>query len=118
MDTFGLFFIVRREKARKTGEVPIYLRITVNRERADLAIKRRIDPSRWYPKRGYVKGTRQDAREINEYIDLIRTKAHKAHQQLVESDTPFSARMVRAPYRTARKKTGDWSSSLIRKFTG
>jgi len=40
--SFGLLFYIRRNKLNKSGEVPIFLRITVNGQRADASVKRTI----------------------------------------------------------------------------
>ena len=41
-------FYVREEKKDKKGEVPIYLRITINGERASLSIDRRVNTINGY----------------------------------------------------------------------
>jgi len=84
INTLGILFYIRTDKSRKTGEVPIYLRITVNGHRAETSIKRKIDPTRWDSNKGRVKGTREDVREMNQYMDLIRAKVQKIHAEFLE----------------------------------
>jgi hypothetical protein len=40
-------FYVKEEKKDDKGEVPIYLRITVNGERAEISANRRVNPEIW-----------------------------------------------------------------------
>lgn len=40
--TFNLLFVIRRHRLLKNGEAPIYLRVTVNGEVADITTKRSI----------------------------------------------------------------------------
>jgi hypothetical protein len=54
--TFSLLFFVKRTKRLSHGEVPVYLRITVDGKRAEFSIKRSIQESNWDPKRTKAKG--------------------------------------------------------------
>jgi hypothetical protein len=40
-------FYVKEEKTDNDGVAPIYLRITVNGERAEISTNRKVDPSSW-----------------------------------------------------------------------
>lgn len=42
--TFSLLFYIRRTKLNKEGEAPIFMRVTVNGQRADASVKRFIAP--------------------------------------------------------------------------
>lgn len=44
---------------KRTGEYPIYLRITIDGVRAELSLNRTIHPSRWNPKSGRAIGTNE-----------------------------------------------------------
>ena len=50
--TFSLLFLTRKSKLLKNGEVPVYLRITVNGKSKELALKRSIAPGLWDAKNG------------------------------------------------------------------
>jgi hypothetical protein len=54
------------------GEIPIYLRITVDGNRTEFSIKRSIQESNWDPKRTKAKGKSKTSIELNSYIDSIR----------------------------------------------
>lgn len=43
----NVLFFLRKKKMDKKGFVPIYLRITVNGERVELSINRKIEPKKW-----------------------------------------------------------------------
>ena len=65
--TLAILFYHRVDKARSDGEVPIYMRITVNGKRAEMAIQRYVDPKKWNKEGEYARGTKQEIRELNEY---------------------------------------------------
>ncbi|MCC8018667.1 MAG: hypothetical protein LIO85_02690 [Rikenellaceae bacterium] len=47
VNTFTVLFFLRKSRIMENGEVPIALRITVNGQRAEVNIKRSIDPVKW-----------------------------------------------------------------------
>ena len=62
----------------------IYLRITVNGERAEISIKRTIDRERWDPAANRVRGNKEDAKQINTLLDNTILKLNKIYNKLLE----------------------------------
>ena len=69
--TFGLLFYIRRTKLNKSGEASIFLRITVNGERADASIKRSIEPRLWNTAKGKAVENGRGCKDLNLYLDAI-----------------------------------------------
>ena len=44
---FTILFFIRKSRALKNRKVPIYLRITIDSKRAEMQIKRCVNPGRW-----------------------------------------------------------------------
>lgn len=57
----------------------IYCRITVNGKRAELSVKRFIEPSKWIKTAGMVKGSSEEARIINNQLVIIRTSIYRIY---------------------------------------
>lgn len=89
--TLGILFYVKRAKIDKHGKAPIYLRITINGKRAELAIKRTIEPDRWNNEAGKVKGTTEDVKSINAYMDIVRSKVYEHQKKLLENGVLITA---------------------------
>ena len=53
--TFSIMFMIRRGQLLRNHEAPIYMRITVDGERAEISIKRTIDPAYWDGVKGNAK---------------------------------------------------------------
>ena len=73
----------------------VFLRITVDGLAKDLSLKRSWEKSRWLPKAGRAAGTKEDARTLNVYLDLIRTKVYDARNKLIENNEPITARAIK-----------------------
>ncbi len=95
MGSFSFTFFVRKDKKRSDGTVPIYLRITYNKAHTDISLKRHIDPDRWDPARGQMRGSKRDAIETNEYITLLSAKLNKIYAKLSDSGNLFTLKMIR-----------------------
>jgi hypothetical protein len=95
MNTFSKIFYIRRTKLLRNGEAPIYLRITVNGIRTDLAIFRSIQPNLWDSAKGRVKGNSRDIRELNAYLDEYMSRLIECKRQLENDYRPVTAESLK-----------------------
>jgi len=71
-------FTLRKPKARKTGEIPIYLRITANRKYCYLSTGIQIVESRWNPDKERVRKSSQSHKAYNSKLESLLVKAREA----------------------------------------
>lgn len=76
----------------------IYLRITVNGERAEISIKRTIGRDRWDPAANRVRGNKEDAREINALLDATTLRLNKIYNKLLENNEHITAKRIKDIY--------------------
>lgn len=76
----------------------IYVRVTVNGERAEISIKRTVDRDRWDAAANRVRGNKEDAREINTLLDNTILKLNKIYNKLLENDEVITARRIKDTY--------------------
>ena len=69
--TFSLLFYIRRDKLNKRGEAPVFMRLTINGERADASIKRFIEPHAWNSEKGKANEKCRGGKDLNLYLDAI-----------------------------------------------
>lgn len=69
--TFSLLFYIRRNKINKEGKVPIFMRITINGQRADASVKRNIAPQLWNTTKGKACEKSREGKDLNLYLDAI-----------------------------------------------
>ncbi len=87
-------FYVREEKKDKKGEVPIYLRITINEERASLSTDRRVNPELWDKAAEGVAGRSEIARVINTSLNNLLSKVEKYFGNLDVKDELVSVHQI------------------------
>lgn len=96
--TFSLLFYVKKSKTGADGTAPIYLRITVNGQRAEISTKRTVSPDKWNTDKGCVRGTTEDVKALNAYLDTLRSKVYDHHQQLLIRNKQITAQAIRNAY--------------------
>ncbi|MBZ5857776.1 site-specific integrase [Flavihumibacter profundi] len=72
-NNFNILFWLFKAKTNKKGETPIYLRISYETSRKNISTGFAIISNRWDQQKGLVRGTKEDAVQINNYI--AHTKA-------------------------------------------
>lgn len=70
--TFSLLFYLKKPKTYEMGPVPIiYLRITVNSQRAEASTGRECLPDKWISSAGHASGNKEEAKVMNTYLGTI-----------------------------------------------
>lgn len=96
--TFSLLFFIRKERKNTDGEAPIFLRITINGKRAEISIKRYIDPDKWDSKANKAKGNKSETKSLNLYLDTVKNKIHDHHRQMVDRNEIITAKKLKNRY--------------------
>jgi len=93
--SFGLLFYLKKPKGYVNGDRPIYLRIIVNGIAKESSLQRTWDPDRWNSDSGRATGTKNDARALNAFLDILQGKVHEARHHLILDSKPVTAAAVR-----------------------
>ena len=98
-ETMSILFFIKKTKLLKNGEAPICLRLTLNKQIAEIRIKRSILVNRWSPAKGCALGKDRVAKELNSYLEAIRLKIHQIHRELVlDMSAPVTANAIMNRY--------------------
>jgi hypothetical protein len=93
--TLSLLFSLRKPKNYQSGEMPIYLRITVDGQRTELAVSRKCDPERWDALAGRAIGSNANAKALNAYLDDVQFKIYELQRRMSDSDELITAETVK-----------------------
>ena len=85
-----LHFYAKSTKANAAGLLPIYVRLTVDGNRMEFSTKKFIDSSKWSPEMSKMKGNTENARSLNEYLDLMRSKIFDIQMELIHRNEPLT----------------------------
>jgi len=96
-NTFGVHYTLRHNRP-VNGKFPIYVRITVNKSRCELALKSYLDKDDWNTMKGAAKPKNQELKELNSYLEEVRSKLVVHYQQLQLKDAEVTAEAVKNSY--------------------
>lgn len=85
-----LHFYAKSTKANANGLLPIYVRLTVDGKRLEFSTKKFVEKSKWSNGLSKMKGTTEEARSINSYLDLMKSKVLDAQMELLHRNETLS----------------------------
>ena len=96
--TFTILFFIKRSKLLRNGEAPIYMRITVDGIRAEIGIQRSIILSDWLDKKGCAKATTAKNKELNHYLEHIRSRLYEIQKDLEDEGKIVTSTLLKNRY--------------------
>ncbi|OFY34902.1 MAG: hypothetical protein A2W91_04300 [Bacteroidetes bacterium GWF2_38_335] len=112
--TFNLLFFIKRTRMLRTGEAPIYMRITVNGKRCDTGLCKGVDPNLWSSEKGFASGTTKEAKSVNALLDSIRIQIQRIIINLRAENKPVTAVSIRNAYMGIEDNAGKKVLALYR----
>ncbi len=96
-NTFTVIFFTRKSR-NNSQKLTIYARITVNGKRTEISLKRSISVCNWDSSKGRARGTSQNIRILNNYLDHVYGQLLDCHKQLLEEFKIISPAAIKARY--------------------
>lgn len=96
--SFSILFFIRESKARKNGNVPIEVMITVNGERNSFSTGKQIAIEKWGKTKQQVKGKDQETQNLNNYLKAIKAKLYQKEAELLERGFIITAQILYDAY--------------------
>jgi len=95
--SFSVIFFTRKSR-NATRDLSLHVRITVNRQRAEISLQRNVLPKSWDPIRKRGKGSSQNIKILNNYLDFVYGKLLDCHKELQQELKIISANAIKARY--------------------
>ena len=92
----SILFYAKKAKAAANGLVPIYTRITINGKRIELSTNRFVEISKWSTEAGKMKGTSEEARSINNHLDLLKSQIRDAEMELIHKKIALTTETIKS----------------------
>lgn len=94
-NTFSVLFWIHRQRANANGEMPIFMRVTVDGKRAEISLQRYISEKDWDSKAQRVKPKANHSVVINNYMDMARGKVQSIYNQLTSGGEEITAYIIK-----------------------
>jgi len=95
--SFRVYFTIKNDK-EKDGKAPLYVCITVNKEKSLIALKQNVDVNIWDFGKGAAKGTKTEAKELNAYLDEVRLVLGNHYKDLQLKGKMITVKSIKALY--------------------
>ena len=95
---FHHIFFLKKPKDYEKGPIPIYLRITVAGNRAEISIKRKVEPTKWISDAGRMKGSTEIIKKFNAYLVLLESKLYDTYYTLIRENEIITAEALKNKY--------------------
>ncbi|HNQ67850.1 MAG TPA: site-specific integrase [Bacteroidales bacterium] len=96
--TFSVYFYLKKHRTNSEGEIPIYLRISVNSLRAEMSMHLSIEEKLWNTNSGRAIGTSKKIKDINSFLESARSTMFEHYKYLRETGKPISAVAIKNSY--------------------
>jgi len=111
-NSIRILFWLYKSKANSKGLAPLFMRLTVNGTKTEVSTGLQLSAKSWNVNTGSIRGSSNEAKEMNKRIDLLKGAALKAYNGLTEQDLPITAEQVKN--RLAQKE--QQSKTLLEAF--
>ena len=91
----SILFYVKRAKANSAGQIPIYLRLTVDGARLEFSVKRYVSPEKWSTAQNRMKGNSEESRTINTFLDIMRSRVYEIQKNLIHEGKEVKAESIK-----------------------
>ena len=102
--TVSILFYPKKRSSDNDGLVSLYARITVDGQRSEFSLGKRIEVRRWCAAGGKLRGTTKQVSELNTFLDYVRNRCYRIHEELIKNGEPLSAQHITDNYLGKGKK--------------
>jgi hypothetical protein len=106
-NTFSISFFIKKHRISHE-KVLVYVRFTENGKSRDISLKRKIAVDRWDSNRGTAKGSRDEIKVLNTYLEQVRNHLYECTQELEKKRKLFTAEAIKNRY----LGKDDWGKTL------
>ena len=99
-----VLYFLRKSKVNAQGQMPIYQRITINKERFDISSGLFIEEDKWLSEAGKIKGNTEEARIINGQLEMLRATIYETEKKLFMNQVPITFESFKNEYQGKRER--------------
>jgi len=92
--TFSILFWIYATR-KVNNKTNIYLRLTLNGQRVNISLKRKVDVDTWNSKTQRANGSGKIAKTLNNYLNELQTEIYRVYEQLKSEDVQFTSQTIK-----------------------
>lgn len=91
---FQILFYLRINRKTKSGEYPIYMRVSISGANSAISTGRKIKTRYWNPKQGKIRDSFEKADSINDHLKYLRSQVYEYHSMIERQGQKPTAKMI------------------------
>jgi site-specific recombinase XerD len=92
---FNVLFYAKKKLKTTKGRIPIYLRVTIDGGRFETSVHRQVESDKWAAKIEKAKDNSEEAKSLNDYLDLMRNRAFNFQRELIMEGQDLTVKSFR-----------------------
>lgn len=96
-NTFAVSFFTRKSRS-VANQLSVYVRITVDKKRSEISLKRNVSTKHWDNVRNRGKGSSCQIKELNAYLDSVYGALLVCHKELLEENQVVTSEAIKSRY--------------------
>lgn len=96
--SFSVLFWIYTKRANLNQETPIYARLTLNGQRVNISLKRKVNVHFWDAKRQRLKGTTPSKKAFNSYLEDVKADIFNIYRDLSRKGNNVTAKLVKSHF--------------------
>ena len=92
--TFKILFVTKQSRVTRSGETPVFLRVTVNGQRCETSISLKVKPDKWNSVAERLIGDSRESQELNFRLDTIRMRIMQIYREMEFDRETITAKKI------------------------
>ncbi|MGH2563803.1 MAG: phage integrase SAM-like domain-containing protein, partial [Ginsengibacter sp.] len=92
---FSLLFYLKKPKNYVCGDMPVYMRITVEGHVKEITTSRKCDPGIWDQRAERALGKNEYIKELNSHLSTLKVKVFEARIRLIENNKDITVDAIK-----------------------
>ncbi len=106
-------FLMKKARQKNNGEIPVYVRFTMNSKRVELSAGIYCHPEKWDEVGQQIRGRNESARILSNRLDKIQDEIQDHYNQLKSSGGEFNVTTIKNKLTLTRKNGKKSCTSTI-----
>jgi len=96
--SFSILFWIYNKRVDSNQEAQLYARLTLNGQRVNFSLKRKVNVNLWNAKRQRLKGTKSSTKVFNSYLEDVKADIFNLYRDLIRKENCVTAQLVKSHY--------------------
>src|SRR5689334_1762865 len=95
-ENFKVLFLLKKGREVNPVSLPVYVRVTINGERAEWSVQRKCEVKKWNQKVGRASGTKEESKNLNSFLNVVQAQIFEIQRESALRNETVTADQVKS----------------------